>query len=86
MTRYLCRKDGVDLTAQVERATSGEGGHVVTIDVFTETSHDDRIFSSGDEVFITPQAARERSDLVRVEVTCPKDEVKNIFWVRRANR
>lgn len=74
---YVCRTDGVDLTAEVERACADKGGHTVSVDVLVEG------FSSGQETFIEAEVARARDDLDKVHVTCPKDNTENIFWACR---
>ncbi len=82
MLRYVCRKDHTDLTPQVEEAVRDEGYGLATSEVFVEAPSEDRNFSGGKESFISPDAARESDDLMRIEVICPTDDVPNVFWVR----
>jgi hypothetical protein len=80
---YLCRKDGTDLTAAVERAIVDEGPGVLDVDILVEGSPEESGASSDQETFLGAMPAGAPDDLIRVVVICPTDNEPNRFVVRR---
>jgi hypothetical protein len=83
MPVYVCKKDGTDLTAAVERAINDDGPGVMNVDVVVEGTLQIADSSSGSESFLGTVDAEARDDLMPVVVTCPTDGEENVFMVRR---
>jgi hypothetical protein len=83
MAVYICRKDGYNLSAEVQQALEDQGGDVLTIDVLVEGRPEDPSYAESS--FLDSHAVQARDDVVRVIVTCPKDDTLNVFMVRRGS-
>lgn len=86
MPIYLCRTDGYDLTAQVERALRDTGGDVANMIALVHGRSLTLDAASEREFLFDGQVLDGRADLVDVVVTCPKDTTDNRFWVQKDRR
>ena len=80
MPEYVCRKDGHDLSAEVRRAIQGKGGDLLGFVALVES----RSAEGHVQGEFLAAAAQEDEDIVPVVVICPRDDVENIFYVRRS--
>jgi hypothetical protein len=82
MPVYVCRKDGTDLTAAVQRAIDDEGPGMMNIDTLVEGLTAEGDASRGEQTFLAG-VSEARDDLITVVVICPTDDEANRFVVRR---
>jgi hypothetical protein len=84
LPKYVCRRDNTDLSELVRRKLEELGHHAASINPVVEGLPDAPDEFSGRESFLTTQALDAYDDLIRVVVTCPTDDVVNVFPVEEA--